>query len=446
MSLKNQGMRIQILSVILITFFFFEIGSVVLYAEEISYEKIVSTLLDKNSSESNKILSYISRVKPPQIPPLLVREILSERDNSSKQAAMRALQKYPLRRYIPLWLEILEKIDSFIIKNQIIDIIAASGDRRIVMTLVRELNNPFYAVRNSAILALKHIGDDRVFPYILNMSKSPDPIYRVYSLEAIYHLYDRRIYFILIDMLKDRNKSVRYYALRCIEKNKLNQALTHIRNAAIRDNNFEVRVKAIEILGGFRDYNSRYVLLKCLSDSNRSIRYASAISLYLLRLQKSAYSLSDRLYYESDDSVKEVIIETLIRLKNGGGLRGLRRVLERDKNPKMRILAAYALGKIKNRKSTALLLSAIHDKEIKVRAEVCSSLGNYRDKIVVRKLIRVINGDRFRYVRTAALYALMSIRDRSSVLPLFDRYAFEEDPVFKEKLRIFLREFIKKYK
>lgn len=438
-------MRIHILSVVLVTFFFFHSGSVVLPAEEISYEKMVSTLLDTNS-ESYKILSYISRVKPPQIPPLLVREILSERSNSSKQVAIRALQKYPLRSTIPLWLEILEKIDSFIIKKQVIDIIAASGDRRIVMGLVRELNNPFYAVRKSTILALKHIGDDRVFPYILNMSKSPDPIHRVYSLEAIYHMYDRRIYFTLIDMLKDKNKSVRYYALRCIEKNGLNQALPYVRNAAMRDSNFEVRVKAIEILGGFRDRNSKYVLLKCLSDSDRSIRYASAMSLYLLRLQRSAYPLSDRLSYESDDSVKEVMIEALIRLKNGGGLRGLRRVMEEDKNPKMRILAAYALGEIKNRKSIALLLSALHDREIKVRAEACHSLGNYRDKIVVRRLIHVVNSDSIRYVRTAALYALMSIRDRSSVLPLFDRYAFEEDPVFKEKLRIFLREFIKKYK
>lgn len=120
--------------------------------------------------------------------------------------------------------------------------------------------------------------------------------------------------------------------------------------------------------------------------------------------------------------------------------------MEGDENPKMRILAAFALGEIKNRKSMALLLSALHDREIKVRAEVCHSLGSYRDKIVVRRLIHVVNGDSYRYVRTAALYALMSIRDRSSVLPLFDRYAFEEDPVFKEKLRIFLRKFIKKYK
>ena len=438
-------MRIHILSAVLITLFFFYSGSVVLSAEEISYEKMVSTLLDAKA-ESNKIASYIARVKPPQIPPLLVGEILSERSYSSKQVAMRTLQRYPLRSYIPLWLEILEKIDSFVIKKQVIDIMAASGDRRIVMALVRELNNPFYAVRKSAILALKHIGDDRVFPYILNMSKSPDPIHRIYSLEAIYHMYDRRIYFTLIDMLKDKNKSVRYSALRCIEKNKLNQALPHVRNAAIRDSNFEVRVKAIEILGGFRDRNSLYVLLRCLSDSNRSIRYASAMSLYILRLQRSAYSLSDRLYYESDDSVKEVMIEALIRLRNGGGLRGLRRVVEGDENPKMRILAAFALGEIKNRKSMALLLSALHDREIKVRAEVCHSLGSYRDKIVVRRLIHVVNGDSYRYVRTAALYALMSIRDRSSVLPLFDRYAFEEDPVFKEKLRIFLRKFIKKYK
>ncbi len=445
--MKNQGMRIRDLSAILIALIvLFEFNYVVQSAEEISNRDIISTLLSKDSSESDRILSYITRAKPPRIPPLLAEIIISERSVRSKEVALKALQAYPLRIYIPLWLEILQKTDSFIIKKRVIDIIAASEDRRIVLPIIGELNNPFYAVRESAILALKHIGDDRVFPYILNMSRSPDPIYRVYSLEAIYHLYDKRLYFILIDMLKDENKSVRYYALRCIEKNGLNQALSHVRVVAIHDDNFEVRVKAVEILGGFRDYKSQYVLFKCLKDSNRSIRYASALSLYLLKLQKSAYSLSNQLYYEIDDSVKEIIIKTLVKLKNSGNVRGLRKVLVSDKNPRMRILAAYALGEIKNMKSLSVLFQALNDKNMKVRAEVCNSLGHYRDKIVVKRLLNIINSDRFRYVRTAALYALMSIRDRSSALPLFDRYAIERDPIFKEKLRLFLREFIKKYK
>jgi hypothetical protein len=39
----------------------------------------------------------------------------------------------------------------------------------------------------------------------------------------------------------------------------------------------------------------------------------------------------------------------------------------------------------------------------------------------------------------------MSIGDKSSILPLFDRYAREKDPVFKELLRSYLRDCIKKY-
>ena len=203
-------MRVLSLLLFISLFFPSEIPYVKLSAEEISCEKILSTLFNKNDFEANKILTYIYKVKPSQLPPMLANVIIKDNNIRSKKIAVRALKRYPLKRYVPLWLEILKKTDSFLIKKQIIDIIAVSDDRRIVMPLVKELGNPFYSVRKSAILALKHTGDDRMFPHILNLSKSDDPIFRVYSLEAIYHLYDRRMYYILLDMLKDENKSVRY--------------------------------------------------------------------------------------------------------------------------------------------------------------------------------------------------------------------------------------------
>jgi len=46
------------------------------------------------------------------------------------------------------------------------------------------------------------------------------------------------------------------------------------------------------------------------------------------------------------------------------------------------------------------------------------------------------------YVRLAALYSLSKIGDRSSMLPLFDQYAVETDPVFREKLRFAVRGFM----
>ncbi len=431
---------VHIISVIL-SFAFFSEG---FSASEISTDEIRSILIDGSDTQVTQVLLYISRLKPAKLPQLLVKMILSDEDNRVKENAIRALGKYPVKQYVPLLLDVLKKADSFTVKKSIIDVLATSEDRRIVLPLVDELSSPFLAVRKSAILALRRIGDDRMFPSILSLGRKRDPIYRVYALEAIYHVYDKRLYYFLIEMLGDENKSVRYYALRCIENNNLNQALSQVRNLALHDDNYEVRVKAIEILGSVRDYNSLYVLLRCISDENNSIRRASAISLYLIGQSKSAYSLSNQLYRETDDSIKEIIIETLVKIKNGGGFKGLERVLAMDRNPKMRVLAAYALGEIRDRRAVSILLKALNDKDIKVKSEACHSLGFYREGIVVRQLIAVINREDSRYVKTAALYAIMSIGDKSSFLPLFDTYAREKDPVFKELLRSYLRGRIKK--
>jgi hypothetical protein len=47
-------------------------------------------------------------------------------------------------------------------------------------------------------------------------------------------------------------------------------------------------------------------------------------------------------------------------------------------------------------------------------------------------------------VRLSALYALQRLGDRNIILPLFDLYGVETDPVFREKLRITLRRFLER--
>jgi len=47
-------------------------------------------------------------------------------------------------------------------------------------------------------------------------------------------------------------------------------------------------------------------------------------------------------------------------------------------------------------------------------------------------------------VRSAALYALKKINDRKSVIPLFDIYSTEKDPVFREQMRSVIRSYLEK--
>ena len=403
-------------------------------------------LLSRDEAESSQALAYIIKNKPVELIPRLRNILISpDEENESRAIALRALSSFSATKYLDIWFEILRKTPSFIIKKEIISIIIKTNNRKIIVPLVEQLSSPYYTVRESAIFALKRYGDDRMFPYILNMARNDNPVFRVYALEAIYYLYDIRLYPIILSLLDDPNKSVRYYALRCIEKNRLNKASSNVRSLALKDKNHEVRVKAIEVLGVLKDSSAYSVVLKCLDDSHRDIRYASVKALYKMKTRKSASPLSRQLYEETEDDIKRLIIDTLIRLKDGGGFKGLEKVLLNDQNPELRIHAAYAYGTLGNKKSLPSLLRGLRDKDYRVRAEVCSSLGQFKDKRILPYLLGIINDDTENYVRTASLYAIKRMKEKKAVLPLFDRYVGEKDPIFKDKLRAFLRHAIDRF-
>jgi HEAT repeat protein len=419
----------------------FNTGS--LKADEKKNKEIISLLLSGNTLKVNDALSFISAHKSQELLPLIFSVILSDENAVNKAAAIKALKYYPQRQATPFCIEIIKKTNSFIVKKDIIDYLAGSTDRQAVPAIINELGSSFFAVRESAVLALKKIGDDRMFPYILNMMENRNPVYKVYALEAIYHLYDLRFYDHLINMLKDENKSIRYYVLKCIEVNNLKNALPNVRNSALGDNSWEVRVKAIQILENLSDRNSLYVLLSCLKDSEREVRYFSSKALNKLKFAESAGSVSNALFSESDDEIKEILMNTLVALNNAGGYKGLRKIILKDDNYKMRVIASYALGRIKHSWSSLILLEGKNDKSKEVRAEICNSLGFYNDNNILKELIDVVNNDPELYVKSAALFSIKKMGAKYASLPLFDRYAKETDPVFKEQIRFVLRGLIK---
>jgi HEAT repeat protein len=185
------------------------------------------------------------------------------------------------------------------------------------------------------------------------------------------------------------------------------------------------------------------VLLTCLRDNNREVRYYSSKALYKLQFRASAMPLSLSLFAESDDEIKEYLINTMIAINDAGGYKGIRKILLQDENYRIRILASYALGRIKSNWSSSILLEGKSDKSKEVRAEICNSLGLYYDNNILKELIAFVNNDPETYVRSAALFSIKKIGMKAAILPLFDRYTAEIDPIFKEQIRFVLRALIK---
>lgn len=374
----------------------------------------------------------------------LLKNVVSNDDEDSEKA-FRLLKKELGGEPLSLWLTLLEKAKLPRIKKDLIEHITTIRDKSAIVPLAKELSSPYGEVRKSAALALKDYYDDRIYPYILALSTSQNPVYRIYFIEAMNHLYDRRFYELMVNLLKDPNKSVRIYTINCLQSNNLTDSIPLIRNIAMTDGNDEVKVAAIDAMGHFQDRAGLYVLLKTINEPGRDVRLATARTLRALAMGNAALPLSQRLMVETDDAVKDMIIEALIKVKNAGNIGGLSRILLQDASEDLRVKSAYALGVVKDQKAVPLLLQGMADKSRKVRAETANSLGMYKTPDSIHMLLDTVEKDGDIYVRSAALYSLKRINDRKTAMPLFDIYAREKDPLFRELMRMVIREFMNKY-
>jgi len=132
----------------------------------------------------------------------------------------------------------------------------------------------------------------------------------------------------------------------------------------------------------------------------------------------------------------------LIQFKNPGNLTGLEFIAINDPSPVFRTKAVYAIGLMKNARSVPVINRALKDTDFRVRSEACNSLKTANNKESVEMLIELVKTDPELYVRYSALYALESIKQKSSVIPLYDILAIEKNSVLKILINEVLRNII----
>jgi len=375
----------------------------------------------------------------------LVDGVMDETDKGKKQEYIKKLRTMPANEVAEYWLERLDGTYRTAEKVRIIDEMSEYADKRFVLPLANYLVNPHQALRKAAARSLKKIGDDRLYPVILKMVSSETPVHRIYFIEAMNYLYDQRFYPLLAGLMRDENKSIRIYVINCMKENRIAESLGVIRGSALSDRNDEVRIAAIEAIGSLRDGNGLSVLHVTLNDRNRDVRCESARSIRLIGSLASVNPLSYRLLPEDDNEIKDIMLETLSVLRRVGDVRGLEKILTTDDNLSLRIKAGHVLSFSGSLQGQAALQQGLRDKDYRVRAEVCNSLGYYRNRQALASLFEILAAENNFYIKTAALNSVRRINDKSSLMGIFDLYTVERDPLFKELLRDAVREYIKRF-
>jgi len=213
----------------------------------------------------------------------------------------------------------------------------------------------------------------------------------------------------------------------------------------MNDSDGRVRFAAINFLLENGDPALVDILTKAINERDRGTRLAVVNAFYRLNLTRTAPSLCARLQFEEDGEIKEIIVDSLVRCESVPNTVGIVKILQGDEDVSLRVKAAYLLGLRKDPQTMYPLINALKDEHDTVRAEACNSLAGYQIVQATSALVGAIIDNKNRYVRSAALYAIVKSKTRNATVGLFDIFASEQDPVLRNHLYRAVRDLIVKY-
>ena len=362
---------------------------------------------------------------------------------SSREEAFESLKKIDLSFSLSGWKIVLEKSNEAAFKIEAINRISQSKDKKDLNSIINQLDSRFSEVRTAAIAVLKRIGDDRVYPKILIMSQNENPVFRVYAAEALTSMYDKRFLPIVAEMVKDKNKSIRLMIIRLIAKNRITEQLNNLKTIAIQDDDYEVIIESMNALSSFGDSSSSYIYIKLLSHSDYNVRKTAAEKIERYRISSAASALNEQLERETDDYLKDFYISLLVSFRSSF-IRGIELTALKDSSARLRIKAVASLGILRSDRSAGVLIQTLSDEDYRVRSEACNSLAIINARSSCQKMTAMVKNEKNIFVRSAALYALEKIRDKSTIIPLYDILAEEKDEVFRMLLNNTLRNMVEK--
>ncbi|NHJ47788.1 MAG: HEAT repeat domain-containing protein [Asgard group archaeon] len=183
----------------------------------------------------------------------------------------------------------------------------------------------------------------------------------------------------------------------------------------LKSDDSKIRIKAAIILGEWGNDRAVTPLIAALSHPDENLRRESVHALKEICNRRSIEPLLDLLKTEPTAEVKSEIAYALgFFSKYTVEIDNLIDALS-DEHPLVRQNAAFALGKIRRRKSVKKLISLLEkDTSIKVQEMVIWALGEIKDKRAVPVLLKAMKDDQIS-IRKNAAYALGLFKEKTAI-------------------------------
>jgi HEAT repeat protein len=297
------------------------------------------------------------------------------------------------------------------------------------------------SVRYAAAKALGDMGDSRAIEPLaidlqtekncsaaiaLSKIRDPQAIRKLISAEAVakghpeqcirkaLRKIEKNPYMVepLILLLDDESKKVRYWAISALGLIRDSRAV----DALIASIKKEKRGPAVWALGNIGDVRAVEPLIDILDDKSSHVRYSAAKALGRLEDPRAVESLIRSLRDSSSNlRVRSNAVEALGKI---GGRRAREVLIDLLGPDRIGILAACALGELKDEQALEPLITALEDPNKWHRMWAAEALGNLNDRRAASALISVLKHDTDTIVRMKSVQALGKIKDKSAFKPL----------------------------
>ncbi|MCP4155177.1 MAG: HEAT repeat domain-containing protein [bacterium] len=212
--------------------------------------------------------------------------------------------------------------------------------------------------------------------------------------------------------LKAHDYQERIQAAKRLKKIKDKSSLKPLINAMWEEENGDVRYHILLAIVALKDPETVKIVSQKLRDKDPEIRLNAAWILKWLGDKKAVQPLLKSIT-DQDESVQEAVTGALVKL----GDKSIITHLLQDKNPEIRCFAVSNLGDKENKHAVDLLLQCLEANEENIRSEAAQSLGYTENKKAVVPLIKMLN-DKSNSVREAAVISLGKLDDPGAVMPL----------------------------
>ena len=256
--------------------------------------------------------------------------------------------------------------------------------------------------------------DERIKGVLLQLLDDPSPEMRSRAISRVPYFFDNSMVPRMIDALKDKDSRVRAEVVRTLGEFEDRRALDPL-ITGLSDNSPSVREAAIRvlILKSYEDSRISDSVIGLLNDPSTLVRSA-AVVYFREKPDKRAVEALIPLLSDKNTDIASISAQALAKIGDAKAVDPLIKVVrseydrERMLDIYLRNSAIIALGQIKDKKATPVIIDALQKKELRISAVI--ALRTLKDNRAVPVLIKCLSDDD-PYVRRLAASALRDIGD-----------------------------------